>query len=861
MASTDSLPIAKKNTAFRYYFTAYDPSGSPVTAFSSPDSEISKDGGAFTDCTNEATYVGHGQGYIDLTSTEMNADHVGFWFQCTEGTIGMPTSIAPAENTDIPVDAKAVSDKTGYSLTQAFPTNFSSFSIDASGRVDLAKIAGTSQTARDIGASVLLSSGTGTGQVSLSSGTVTVGTNNDKTGYSLTQSFPSNFSALAITAGGATTVGTNNDKTGYSLTQAFPTNFSSLAVTLGGAVTVGTNNDKTGYTASTVTDKTGYSLSQAFPTNFSSLAITAGGAITVGTNNDKTGYSLTQAFPTNFSSLAITAGGAITVGTNNDKTGYSLTQAFPTNFSVLSIDTDGRMDVSKIAGTSQTARDIGSSVLLSNGTGTGQVNLTSGAVTVSTNNDKTGYSVSTVTDKTGYSLTQAFPSNFSALSITAGGATTVGTNNDKTGYTVSTVSDKTGYSLTSSERTAIANEVEAQIIDDTDSEKVLTAITDKIASVNPSLSGLTLSAIGSQVRTELTTELGRIDAAVSSRLATTSYTAPLDASGTRSAVGLASANLDTQIASLATSSSLSTLSNKVGTPVGASIAADISAIPASTATSVWSSGTRTLSSFGTLVSDIWSYATRLLTAGTNIVLAKGTGITGLNDPSASAIRSEIDSNSTKLDVAISSRLASASYTAPLDAAGTRSAVGLSSANLDAQLGAIDDYVDTEVAAIKAKTDLIAAFPSNFSSLVVTAGGAVTVGTNNDKTGYSLTAAYDDAKTAAQAGESMALTTGERTTLAGVIKTEIGDLQISDEQINDIISGVIAVVSPEAIAAVIVEEIQGAGITSSNINAVVTTAVTSSINTALANVIIRPERTVLSVKPPAEVAKISRKSRE
>lgn len=40
----------------------------------------------------------------------------------------------------------------------------------------------------------------------------------------------------------------------------------------------------------------------------------------------------------------------------------------------------------------------------------------------------------------------------------------------------------------------------------------------------------------------------------------------------------------------------------------------------------------------------------------------------------------------------------------LDAAGVRSAVGLATANLDTQLGAIDDYVDTEVAAIKAKTD-------------------------------------------------------------------------------------------------------------------------------------------------------------
>jgi hypothetical protein len=80
--------------------------------------------------------------------------------------------------------------------------------------------------------------------------------------------------------------------------------------------------------------------------------------------------------------------------------------------------------------------------------------------------------------------------------------------------------------LTTNERTAIANEIEAQIILDTDSERVLTAITDKIASVNPSLSGLTLAAIAAQVRTELADELARIDAAITSRLASAGYTAP-----------------------------------------------------------------------------------------------------------------------------------------------------------------------------------------------------------------------------------------------------------------------------------------------------------------------------------------------
>jgi len=99
--------------------------------------------------------------------------------------------------------------------------------------------------------------------------------------------------------------------------------------------------------------------------------------------------------------------------------------------------------------------------------------------------------------------------------------------------TVGTNSDKTGYALTAGERTAIANEVEAQIIDETDSEKVLTAITDKIASVNPSLGGLTLSAIAAQVRTELAVELARIDAAISSR----STYAGADTTGTTTLLG------------------------------------------------------------------------------------------------------------------------------------------------------------------------------------------------------------------------------------------------------------------------------------------------------------------------------------
>lgn len=53
-------------------------------------------------------------------------------------------------------------------------------------------------------------------------------------------------------------------------------------------------------------------------------------------------------------------------------------------------------------------------------------------------------------------------------------------------------------------------------------------------------------------------KLDNLDATVGSRLASASYTAPLDASGTRSALGLASANLDTQLDAIPTNSDLAT---------------------------------------------------------------------------------------------------------------------------------------------------------------------------------------------------------------------------------------------------------------------------------------------------------------
>ena len=113
------------------------------------------------------------------------------------------------------------------------------------------------------------------------------------------------------------TVSTNNDKTGYSLSQSFPSNFASLSINAGdGGVVVHTNNDKTGYTASTVSDKTGYSLATAPPTA-AAIATALWTDVTAGdfTVNGSPGKILTTNLDTNVGSRS-TYAGADTSGTS-----------------------------------------------------------------------------------------------------------------------------------------------------------------------------------------------------------------------------------------------------------------------------------------------------------------------------------------------------------------------------------------------------------------------------------------------------------------------------------------------------------------------------------------------------------------
>ena len=123
----------------------------------------------------------------------------------------------------------------------------------------------------------------------------------------------------------------------------------------------------------------------------------------------------------------------------------------PTNWNLTSIDANGRLDVIKLAGTTQTARDIGASVLVGDKTGFSLSSagiqaiwdaLTSALTTASSigkllvdNINATISSRSTYAGADTAGTTTLLSRIASALSI-SGGAVTVGTNNDKTGYSV-----------------------------------------------------------------------------------------------------------------------------------------------------------------------------------------------------------------------------------------------------------------------------------------------------------------------------------------------------------------------------------------------------------------------------------------
>lgn len=160
---------------------------------------------------------------------------------------------------------------------------------------------------------------------------------------------------------------------------------------------------------------------------------------------------------------------------------------------------------------------------------------------------------------------------------------------------------------------------------------------------------------------ELATALGTADDATLAAIAALNNLSQVNV---RTAIGLASANLDTQLGDIPTNAELTTALGTADDATLAAVAAlnnlssaqaqtaaaaaltaydpptkaemdtALDALPtaAENATATWASGTRTLTSFGTLVADIWANATRTLTA-----ISDSAGVTTLLSRIAGAL--------------------------------------------------------------------------------------------------------------------------------------------------------------------------------------------------------------------------------
>jgi hypothetical protein len=155
------------------------------------DVKVSKDGGAAANVTNLPTAITMGNTAMwdfSMTATEMQAAKVmvtiadsatkavedSMFTIWTHGNASGQYQVDLADSVRAGLTAlpNAAAEAAGGLYTRG--SGAGQINQPANGQIDAntVKVSGTAQTARDLGASVLLSSGTGTGQISLSSGAV-----------------------------------------------------------------------------------------------------------------------------------------------------------------------------------------------------------------------------------------------------------------------------------------------------------------------------------------------------------------------------------------------------------------------------------------------------------------------------------------------------------------------------------------------------------------------------------------------------------------------------------------------------------------------------------------------------------------
>lgn len=363
---------ARKNIAFIFY-AGLPSQATPGTFQSNPtlaagDFKVSIDGGSLTNLGTLPTVTPASSKMVkfSLSTSEMNGDNITIVCSDAAGSEWFDVIM------NIQTAARQIDDL-------AYPaTSGRSMVVDASGLVDANTVkigptgSGTAQTARDVGANVLLSVGTGTGQVNLSSGKAPATlASTDVTGNVAADL--QTIKTQAVTCAGGVTVPAATLASTTNVTAGTITTVTNLTNAAGAGDF--TSTMKTSLNAATpevtVSDKTGFSLSsagiQAIWDALTSALTTVGsiGKLLVtnldaaissrmATYTQPTGF-LAATFPVTVASTTNITGGTITTVTNltnapsagdftstmktslnaatpsvtiSDKTGFSLTSAY-----------------------------------------------------------------------------------------------------------------------------------------------------------------------------------------------------------------------------------------------------------------------------------------------------------------------------------------------------------------------------------------------------------------------------------------------------------------------------------------------------------------------------------------------------
>lgn len=264
------------------------------------------------------------------------------------------------------------------------------------------------------------------------------------------------------------------------------------------------------------------------------------------------------------------------------------------------------VDTVRVSGTAQTARDIGASVLLSSGTGTGQLDFTSGVVKA----NLVQVLATALTETVGGYLAAAFKKLFDVATpvLTAASVNQTGDSYARIGAA--------GASLTSIGDIRLANLDDAVSTRSTYAGADTSGTTTLLSRLSSARAGyldnLSVGAVAleSSVQSVLTKLLKyvqlilRKDSAIATDNAT--EVTAINANGGSGAGGFAN-----------TTDSQEALRDR-----GDSAWTTATGFSTHSAADVWAVGTRTLTSFGTLVGDVWAYASRTLTSfgslGTNV---------------------------------------------------------------------------------------------------------------------------------------------------------------------------------------------------------------------------------------------------